>query len=753
MGPDTQGMPQTEATKEVPRMPRDPPREERLLRLARNAQQGGRLDEAERKYLELLALDSGHAEALHLLGTLRWQQRRLIEAEGLIRLSIERHPTALALSNHAAVLTGLGQVGTALVQIDEALRLNPSHPRALFQRGGMLAHLGRGDEAVAAYDRLLEIMPASIETLCNRSAVLRALGRFDEALASCERALAVDGRSIGALKEQGQVMRRLERHEEALISYGTALTVAPADVEILFVRGVTFLELGRLPLALESFNAAIASSPGFTDAIYNSAVVLERLGHLDDAVGRCDRVLAIDPRHANAFSNRGNALQRLGRNAEALASYTRALELKPDVIEVLCNQASALRHLNRLDEALESCDRALGVNGKDLSAWFARGRALQALHRYDEALACFEYVIEAKPRDRIAHFHRGNVLTPLRRHTEASDAYAKAIEIDPDYVLAHCMRSFLCLSIADFEAGWAEYEWRWRDEQMVGGLRSFAQVRWTGAEPLAGRTILLYAEQGLGDTLQFCRYVPIVKALGATVVLEAQPELKSLLATLPGVDEFVDRSTGAPLPPFDLYCPLLSVPLAVHTDLSSIPCDVPYLQADPALVAKWQTRLGEQTRPRIGLVWSGNPKHLNDRNRSIPLTSLLPLMTDRFEWISLQKVVRDEDQDTLAGSAVRHFGEQIVDFADTAALLATVDCVLSVDTSVAHLAGALGKPLWLMLPHTPDFRWLLDREDSPWYPQARLFRQSQAGDWTDVFEQIAAALPSVALQGNAGASA
>lgn len=720
----------------------DPAWEERVFRHARTAHERGALADAERGYLALLALDQDHAEASHMLGVLRFQEEKLLDAEALIRRSIEQKPSPLALANHAAVLNGLGRSEEALEGLDEALRLNPTHPRALLQRAGILADLGRLDEAVITYDQLLAVVPTFVEGLCRRSAALRGLARFQDALVSCDRALTVDSRSFEAHKERGQVSRHLGRHEDALANFGRALMALPGDAQVLFMQGVAFLDLQRLDLALASFNEAVAGFPGFAEATFNSAVVLERLGRFEDALARCERVLATDPNHVKALANRGNVLHGLGRNAEAVASYAKALEIEPAAVEVLCNQANALRRLDRREEALQACEQALELDGNCIPAWFGRSRVLHGLHRYEEALAGFDHVLAKTPEDRFAQFHRGNVLVALRRHEEAKDAFARAIAIDPDFVHAHCMRAFLCLSLADFRNGWEEYEWRWRDEQMTGGLRKFAQIQWTGAEPLADKTILLHAEQGLGDTLQFCRYVPLVKALGATVVLEAPPELKSLLATLPGVDIFVDASR-APLPPFDIHCPLMSLPLALHTELSTIPREVPYLTPDSARVSKWQTKLGISDRPRIGVVWSGNPKHLNDRNRSIPLADLKPLMSDAFEWISAQKVVREGDQEALASSPLRHFGDELVDFSDTAALLQAVDCVLSVDTSVAHLAGALGRPLWLLLPHTPDFRWLLDREDSPWYPQARLFRQSEPGGWSGVFDRLEVALASL----------
>ncbi|MBC8750744.1 MULTISPECIES: tetratricopeptide repeat protein [Paraburkholderia] len=719
----------------------DGARLERLLLRARKAHSEGSLQQAEKAYGELLEFDPEHSEALHLLGAVRFQQGRLAEAETLMRRSIERQSVPLALANHSAVLAGMGREDEALSRLDEALAINPAHQRAIFQRAGLLAQLGRHADAVAAYDRLIELAPAFADGFLRRSEMLRALGRLDDALTDCDRALALTGRSFEGHRERGLVLRALGRYREAADSYGHALSITPGSAEVMFLRGVAFLDLSEPERALADFNGAIAASPGFVDAIFNSSVALEQLGRHDEAITRCDRVLAIAPKHAMALANRGNASSNVGRNREAAANYASSLEIEPDSLGVLCNYASALMHIDRYGDAWQACQHALTVDPDYLPARFTRGRVLLETHRYDESLEDFARVLATAPRDKFAHFHRGNALRALRRHEEAKEAYAQAIEIDPDYVLAHCLRAFLCLSIGDFEAGWAEYEWRWRDAQLDTSRREFAQPRWTRDRPVADRTILLYAEQGLGDTLQFCRYVSLVKALGARVILESPTELKALLESLDGVDALVER--GAPLPPFDLHCPLLSLPLEFQTDIPTIPSDVPYLQADRVRVERWRERLGPSGRPRVGLVWSGNPKHLNDRNRSMALTDLLPLLDDAYEWVSLQKVIRDEDQAALASSPIRSVGEHLSDFADTAALTQLMDCVVSVDTSAAHLAGALGRPLIVMLPHTPDFRWLLEREDSPWYPTARLYRQPEAGKWAPVVEQIRAALPLI----------
>ena len=714
---------------------------ERLLVRARKAHHEGALQHAENAYAELLALDPEHPEALHLLGAVRFQQGRLDDAEPLMRRSVERQPVPLALANYSAVLAGLGREHDALARLDEALAINPVHQRVLFQRAGLLAQLARYDEARAVYDHLLELTPGFADGHVKRSDMLRALGRFDAALADCDRAIALAGRTFDAMRGRGLALRELGRFRDAADSYGQALALRPGSAEALFLRGVAYLDLHDPEHALADFNAAIAASPAFVDAIFNSSIALEQLGRHDEALVRCDRAIAIDPHHARALANRGNAASHLGRYADAVDSYARALDVEPRSTGVLCNYASALMRVDRHDDAHDICDRALAIDPHYAPASFTRARVRLETHRYDDALDDFMRVIAATPGDKLAHFHRGNTLRALRRHEDALRAYADAIDIDPDFAHAHCMRSFLCLSIGDFEAGWAEYEWRWRDSQLDGSRRDFAQPRWTHGMPLDGQTILLYPEQGLGDTLQFCRYVPLVKALGARVVVEAPVELKALFATLDGIDVLVAR--GDPLPPFDLHCPLLSLPLEFRTDLASIPAGVPYLRADPARVAHWRARLGAADRPRIGLVWAGNPLHVNDRNRSVTLADLVPLLDERYEWISLQKVIRDEDRAALDASAIRFVGDELTDFAETAALVDAMDAVISVDTSVAHLAGALGRPLAVMLPHTPDFRWLLDRDDSPGYPGARLFRQPEGGQWAPVVERMRDALPAL----------
>ncbi|GLU31842.1 tetratricopeptide repeat protein [Trinickia caryophylli] len=711
-----------------------------LLERARAAHARGAWEEAESGYRSLLRTQPDDPDALHMLGLLRFQDGRLLEAHGYLNRSIERQPSALALANHASVLLALERRAEALERLDAALRMHPDHPRALLLRADLLAESGHNEQAIDTLDRIIASLPGQPPALVwtKRAAALHRIGRHREAIDACERALSLEPGSFDAHSLRGDALRAEQQWEAALVDYELALALQPASVAMAMARGETLARLGRLEPALGCFNDALAARPDSVEALYNSAVALERLGRLHEALARTERLLALEPRHLLGLAHRGNVLARLGRLDEAIASYDAAIDVSPRFVEALCNRSRVLRQSRRPEAALSSAERALKENDDFAPAWYARGQALQYLHRYDEALADLERAHQLAPDDLATRFQCANTLRMMMRHDEALEAYDRVLDADPGHIETHFSKAFVLLSLGDFARGWAEYEWRWREEQVGAFARDFPQPLWLGDAPLAGRTILLHAEQGLGDTLQFCRYVERVKALGATVVLEVQRPVVNLMSTVRGADVVVAR--GDPLPPFDCHCPLLSLALAFKTDEASIPADVPYLAAVPARIAHWHERLGTKTRPRIGIAWSGNPQHLDDHNRSIGLARLRPLLIEGVEWVSLQKVVRDEDRETLEESGIRHFGEELGDFGDTAALVGALDHVISVDTSVAHLAGALARQLWLLLPWLPDWRWRLSGAASMWYPSATLFRQPRAGDWDAVLEQVAAAL-------------
>ena len=430
------------------------------------------------------------------------------------------------------------------------------------------------------------------------------------------------------------------------------------------------------------------------------AAALFQAGRLDEADARCREILQhAGGRDAVAWHLRSVIAARRGDPGHCAEYATRALALAPANAEVLANRGAALRQLGRYDEALADYDRALAI----------------------------------APGSAEAHNNRGVTLAALARWREARECYDRALQLAPGFDRARFNRALARLTLGDLAGGFADHEARWTGADNQFGRPAFTQPRWTGAQPLAGRTILLHGEQGAGDAIQFARYVPQVAARGARVVLQVHRPLVPLLAQLPaqrvmGFDE--------PLPPFDTHCALMSLPLAFGTTLESIPGDVPYLRAAPERVEHWRSRLGERTRRRVGLAWSGNPAQANDRHRSMPATHLAPLRALGATLFNLQKDVRETDRPALEALGVVDPGGEVADFADTAAIVALMDVVVSVDTSVAHLAGAMGKPLVVMLCHNADWRWLTERADSPWYPTARLARQRVPGDWNGVVDQV-----------------
>jgi tetratricopeptide (TPR) repeat protein len=480
-----------------------------------------------------------------------------------------------------------------------------------------------------------------------------------------------------------------------------ALDSNASDFDVLHLLGAIAGQRGDLEAGLKFWDKACAIKPYHTELLKNYGIVLGRLTRLQDAMKMYDRAIAIKPDYAEAFYNRGNTLLELKRAEEAIASYDKALAIKPDCADALNNRGNVQRdYLKRYQDALATYDKAIAIRSDFAGAYFNRGLSLHELRRFREGMA----------------------------------SYDRALAMRPDYAEAHFNTALVLLLTGDYHRGWAEYEWRWKNESIARSKRNFPQPLWLGADAIAGKTVLLHSEQGLGDAIQFCRYVPMIAARGGHVILEVQKTLHKLMTTLSGAVQVISR--GDPLPDFDLHCPLLSLPLAFRTRLETIPAATPYLRALQS-IPNWETRLGSRSRPRIGLAWSGNPSHKNDSDRSIALHALLPILDTEATFVSLQKDLRPRDAALLKERRdILDFGDVLKDFADTAALVSHLDLVISVDTSVAHLAGALGKPVWVLLPFIPDWRWLLDRDDSPWYPTARLFRQGETREWKTVTRRV-----------------
>lgn len=497
----------------------------------------------------------------------------------------------------------------------------------------------------------------------------------------------------------------------------------------------------RPDLAIEYLRrAAIAqpNNPTFCGALGD---VLLSQGQLDEAAACYRRLLELKPDASHAYNNLGAALLGQGKRDEAIACYRRAAALNPRDAAILNNLGEALCAQGKLDEAMGFVLGALELRPDFAAAHNNLGAVFLRLGKLDEAAACFRRALQEAPRDAKALSNLGSALFGQGKLDEAERCLDEAIRLNPQFGAAHAVRASIWLLRGDLERGWAEHEWRWHSALAAPRRRTFQQPLWDGS-PLQGRTILLYWEQGFGDTLQFIRYAPLVAQCGGPVVVECQAPLKRLLRNSLGNVTLVDELT--PLPPFDVQCPLLSLPFLFRTTLPTIPRHVPYVAADAESIAHWRSKLANEGDVlKVGVTWAGNKDQTNDYNRSMPLDALAPLgQVPAVRFYSLQKGDRSLQASAAAPAKLPmiDWTEELRDFADTAGLIANLDLVISVCTSIAHLTGAMGKPVWTLLAFVPDWRWLLGREDSPWYPSMQLFRQPAAGDWASVTQRVADAL-------------
>ena len=486
----------------------------------------------------------------------------------------------------------------------------------------------------------------------------------------------------------------------------------------------------------------------------------------------CKKSLSLNPQYAEAYNNLGTILHKKGEFDEAVVEYKKAIELKPEDYRVHSNLGSALKELNRYDEAARSCRHAITLNPEYAEAHNNLGTILQEGGKFSEAVASYRQTIKLKPDHAMAlsnlgttlqelgdheeavlccrqaislnpklassHNSLGAILQKQERLDEALTSYNTAISLNPDYAEAHMNRSLLLLLTGNYKDGWQEYEWRLRTK--AHSLRAFNKPKWDGS-PLNGKTILIHAEQGFGDTIQFIRYLPMVKAQGGQVILECHKSLHRLLRNYAGVYKIIER-TDEPDIKFDIQLPILSLPGVFRTTQDSIPAETPYVTADPGVSQLFSLRFGTDYNFKIGIVWAGSSVNKKDHIRSCTLADFYPLLDIQgTSFYSLQKgSISAEDEDALAEMKITNLNNQLRDFAETAAAIANLDLIISVDTAVVHLAGALGKPVWNLLHLAPDWRWLLNREDSPWYPEMRLFRQTKLNNWTDLFKQVKSTL-------------
>lgn len=713
----------------------------------------GRLSNAVSVYEDLLRRDPGDADVMQRLGVALLQLGRKDEGVELLAGALEIEPDrTTVLLNLARALLSVGRNLEALTCCDRAVALDANAADGYRVRSAVLAAMGRNEDALANSGQAVRLAPHDAASNADLGMALAAVGRTADAMPCFERAVELDPTLFAAHCNLASLDARLGRHERALHSLDRALALQPQHAALHSNRGNALKELRRFPEALASYATALALEPDNLDTLHNRAVVHMLTASYANALRDYDSLIArqVEPSAADLVG-RGAALVALARPGDAIEPLDRAIALLPRDPEAHVQRGVALLRLNRYGEALESFDRALAIRGNLPEVLNNRAVALAALDRPKDALDSLtrSLILDGAAAD--THTNSGVVLKALGRHSDAAWSFNRALSLKPDDPAANLELGFLRLSLGELKQGWPLYEARFRVPALAVPKREFNAPRWDGSQPLTGKTLLVHAEQGLGDTIQFCRYVNLLAASGASVVLEVAPSMRGLLRSLRGPVRIMGR--GELLPPVDCHCPLASLPLAFDTQLQTIPNEVPYLAAEPQRILHWQERLHGKKNLRVGIAWQGNPsveQFIWARGRSIPLEAFAPFAKiEGVQLVSLQKGPGMEQLDHVP------FRDRIEDlrteldlgadaFMDTAAVMQGLDLIISSDTSIVHLAGALARPVWVALSSVPDWRWLLERADSPWYPSMKLFRQPRAGDWGAVVGEMVAALRPLA---------
>ena len=627
-----------------------------------------------------------------------------------------------------------GRLAEAATCYDRLLRKNPRNADALQLSGVLARQEGRLDASERLIGTAIQLNPGVATYHYNLGRTYALEGRRWEAKQSYRQAIRLNGRDADSMQMLAQLLEAPEEAKEAIELCKRVIELAP-DREAVYLH-LAFLLKSRdeIPAALELYRRAIALFPDSSNSHFSLGKTLYEAGRPEECLPCYERVLELKPEDAEAHNCLGRVLHERGDLGLARQSYLRAVTLNPEFAEALSNLGALQMDAGEYKTGEAVLRRAIALK-PDL--WNAHCNLGSILARQGDALgaiAAFRTGLMANPRDVPALCSLGFTLDALGDEVGAASCFRLALEAQPGSSLARFNLSSHLLLDGNFADGWREYEQRWLVRQFAGKREPFAVPQWRG-EPIRGARIYVYAEQGLGDTLQFVRYGPMLAELGAEVVLEVQPPLVALLQSLhPAVRVIVKGERPQEV---DWHSPLLSLPGAFGTDLSNIPAPVPYLQADASKCMAWSRRLATDGL-RVGVVWTGNPEHTRDRLRSIAFSHFRQLTrVEGITFYALQKglTIAQHEELALAGEVV-DLGAELQDFTDTAAIVASLDLVITVDTSVAHLAGALGKPVWILLPYAPDWRWLRERGDSPWYPTARLFRQTVAGQWSSVIEKV-----------------
>jgi tetratricopeptide (TPR) repeat protein len=641
------------------------------------------------------------------------------------------------LTSRGDALLGTGDLAGAAQCYQQVLAQDPLQARTLYKLGFAQKELGLPADAQHALMRAAVVDPSIVDTWYILGEIALSITPPTQATIHFQRCIALDPQFEAAYSYLCQILLAGLRFDEAAALLTKALHYFPDSTQFHFLLGNIHFERKQFAEAAKHLQCVIVMTPDNANAYANLALAFEKLQRPDAGLAAIVRARTLQPDCAEWHLNEGNLLQQCGRNDEAIEILHRALALRDQYAEAHANLGAIYQKTWQLDLAESHYRSAQSLQPGSAEYHFNLGAVLQAKMQFDTAIDAYQATITLNPTHDRARLNLASIYTIQRQFSEAFVQIESVISDTPDHADAHWNKATILLLLGDFTQGWQEFEYRWKTSTWQES-QTLTHPQWTGQEDLAGKTILLFVEQGMGDTIQFIRYATELKKRGATIVAEVQPALTRLLTGVTGVDAMYARGTMPYTLPIDYQCALMSLPLALGTQVDTIPNAIPYIHVAEDKVSHWKQQFADLDGPRIGLVWAGNPDHKNDRNRSTSLRTLAPLFdVAGLHFLSLQKEIPQADRHLLDNTAVmQDLSQNLTDYVETAAIIANLDLVISVDTSVAHLAAAMGKPVWMLLPTNPDYRWLLDRSDSPWYPTITLYRQSRIGEWTDVIASI-----------------
>lgn len=642
----------------------------------------GKLLQAEIIYRQILANDPNNVDCLHLLGVIKYQA---------------------------------GENDLAISLISNAISINPSIPSFHNNLGNALINKRKDDQAIKCFEKAIRLNPNYFEAYNNKANALRNCGDLDTAIEFYKKSLEINPNYSETCNNLGNVLK----------------------------------EQGKFNLAIEHYRKATQVHPNFAEAFHNLANTFKECGRLSEAIENYQKAIQIKHNFTEAYNNLGSAFKEQGDINRAIEYYKKAIELNPDYVEAYSNLGNAFRECGKLDDAIKHCQKAIELNPDCAEALNNLGNIFKDYGNLDKAISCFQKALGPKPDLVEAYNNLGNTFKEQGKIRTAMKHYEKAIGLKPDYADAHYNKSLALLLMGMFEEGWVEYEWRFQSKEVSRqiGVCHFSKPKWDGSG-LSGKAILVCAEQGFGDTIQFIRYLPLVKSKGGYVIFECQKHLVKLFEGVAGIDLLTEENCDRKIDEnFDVYISLLSLPRLFGITINSVSTKSPYLFPDKELEKKWYKKINSDLF-KVGLVWSGNPLNKNDKNRSCKLTDFETLLKiDGVAFYSLQKDLPSGEIRNLSTEInMVNLDDQLRDFADTAAVLSNLDLLISVDTAVAHLAGALGIAVWTMIPFAPDWRWLLNSDKTPWYPSMRLYRQRKPGDWKGVIDCIVCDLEDLKRQ-------